>query len=383
MLDYNFSNMKIGMIVTNAYRPDPRVQKEARSLVGAGHQVRVVCWDRKRELPPEAQDGGISIHRLGIQSTYAAGSKQMLYLPRFLAAAFKNLEDWGPQVVHCHDLDTTLAGYVYSRKHHVPWIFDAHEHYPEQMHAQVHRSIYYILVWLERRMVRAAKRVITASQVLAELFQSYGAQVTVLPNCSDLELYQDAAPGAGRESLGLSEHAFIVAYIGGFTRARALLPLIQATELNQEVEVVLVGDGIQRSLVESMLPDHPRVHYLGWVPQEAVPAYIHLADVIYYGLNRQDRSAEYNNPNALFNAMAAGKPFLTTNGGDVARIVRDQGCGIVVEQATPDLLAEAMRRLSDRSLRLEMGRRARQAALTQYNWGVMGEKLIDLYSQLG
>jgi glycosyltransferase involved in cell wall biosynthesis len=47
------SSRRVVMLLSNAFRPDPRVLKEARSLAGAGYEVTVIAWDREGAYPPE------------------------------------------------------------------------------------------------------------------------------------------------------------------------------------------------------------------------------------------------------------------------------------------------------------------------------------------
>ena len=42
---------QIRMLLSNAFRPDPRVLKEARSLAEAGYEVTVIAWDREGKYP--------------------------------------------------------------------------------------------------------------------------------------------------------------------------------------------------------------------------------------------------------------------------------------------------------------------------------------------
>jgi glycosyltransferase involved in cell wall biosynthesis len=208
-----------------------------------------------------------------------------------------------------------------------------------------------------------------------------GGRVSVVGNYQSLQSFSPKR-NISRADLGLRPDDFVVAYIGGFTRVRLILPLIEATEYTQDVTVLLAGDGPQRVAVESKLPDHPGVRYLGQVPQDHVPDYTNLADVIYYGINASDGNAAYSCPNTLFNALTAGKPLLTTNVGEIAHIVREEQCGVVVEQATPSLLAQAIVQLRDSAIYQSLAVNARRAAETKYNWAVAQAVLLDLYRQL-
>jgi glycosyltransferase involved in cell wall biosynthesis len=178
---------------------------------------------------------------------------------------------------------------------------------------------------------------------------------------------------------------YIVAYIGGFTSGRAILELIRATKLFKGATVLLVGDGHRREVIEAEIAIHPNVHYVGWVPQEQVSAYTALADVIYYAHESHslnDGNIQFSAPNALFNAMAAGKPIITTNTGQTRYIVTKEQCGVIIDTATPEQVAQAMEKLCDPDVRSEMGRNARRAAETQYNWGQAQTILLDVYRQL-
>lgn len=370
------------MLLSNAFRPDPRVLKEARSLVHAGYNVTVLCWDRQGELPSQETIEGIVIRRLTpIHSVYVAGSRQILYLPRFWQQAITELANLKPDLVHCHDLDTAPIGYWYTRTHNIPWIFDAHECYPEQIGPQVNRFIYYGLLWLEKFISSRATHVITVGQFLAQRFERFGATVSVIGNYAVFP--PPPSPiSLTRSDIGLNPDDFVVAYVGGFTQARAILPLIQSTQYFAKVKILLLGDGIQKEIIVAQLSTYPQVRYLGHVPQTHVPAYTALADAIYYGLYANNGNSQYSTPNALFNAMVAGKPIITTDIGEIAHIVKQKNCGLVVEKATPVLLAEAIRTLSNPTIRQLLGENAYRLAQNKYNWQTAEQTLINLYHNL-
>jgi len=76
------------MLLSNPYRPDPRVLWEAEALINAGHRVSLIAWDRQVELPAHEIKGGLEVFRIhSARSSYAAGLKQALRVPSFWRAA--------------------------------------------------------------------------------------------------------------------------------------------------------------------------------------------------------------------------------------------------------------------------------------------------------
>jgi hypothetical protein len=49
----SLSQRRIVMLLSNAFLPDPRVLKEARSLTNAGYDVTVIAWDREGTYPAQ------------------------------------------------------------------------------------------------------------------------------------------------------------------------------------------------------------------------------------------------------------------------------------------------------------------------------------------
>jgi len=377
-------SIHVAMLLTNPFRPDPRVHKEARTLVQAGYKVTVVCWDRQGELASQETIDGIAIQRVVIRSGYGVGGRQIFFLPRFWKQALRELRRLQPDIIHCHDLDTAPAGYWHARANRLPWILDAHECYPEQVRGlRVNRAIYNFLLSLERQMIRRATHVITVGSLLAQRFRDMGGRVSVVGNYQPLGDF-NYNHHLSRADLRLRPDEFVVAYIGGFTLGRMILPLIHATQYDPEMTVLLLGDGPQREIIEAELPKYPRVRYLGRVPQEQVPNYTALVDVVYYGLDHhiKDANIHYSSPNALFNALAAGKPVLTTNLGEIARIVQEEKCGIIIEPPAPEQLAKAVKQLRDPALHATMALNARRAAEEKYNWEAAAATLLSLYQQL-
>jgi glycosyltransferase involved in cell wall biosynthesis len=378
---------KIAMLLSNGFRPDPRVFKEALSLIKAGYQVHVICWDREKEFPEYENYHGIHIHRIqNVHTQYGAGIRQLSKVLQFWQAAIRQSLMLNPDIVHCHDLDTLYAGVYIKKRLGVPLIYDAHEDYPALMSLYLPHIMQTLLSGFEKWLLRSVDHTITASAVFAAKLHSRGVSpVTTIGNYQSLEPYnnlQEEVIVRTREDLGILPQDYVVAYIGGFTKNRQLIPLIDAIIEMPNVKLLLWGDGYQRKAIESAITNVPNIHYYGWLPAEEVPLYTSIADVIYYCLLPNYPGAVYNAPNTLSNAMAAGRPILANDVGDLGQIVNQTNCGLLIDTVTPNNIKIAIEKLRDPVLRTKLGFNGKKAALEKYNWDEAKKILLDIYQTL-
>lgn len=378
----------IVMLLSNAFRPDPRVLKEANSLAAAGYTLTIICWDRLGEMPVEATlESGVRIQRIqNVRTVYGAGARQILYTPRFWSAAIRKVKILQPDLVHCHDLDTLYAGKQVKTQLGCKLLFDAHEDYPTQMSLYLPGVFTRLLNIFENQMLRHVDAIVAASTVFMDKVIGAGfSPVVHLPNVQYLSPFKAVDKDQiiqERKALGLSPDAYVISYIGGFTRNRILLPLIEAMRSLPQATLLLCGDGHQRQAIEASVKGLENVKYLGWLPAEQVPLYTCLSDVVYYCLKPDYPGAVYNAPNTLSNAMAAGRPVIANDIGDLGRIVRKTGCGILLDEVTPQAIMEVAHKLSDPNLRVVLGEAGRGAAEREFNWSIAEKRLLDVYRLL-
>jgi glycosyltransferase involved in cell wall biosynthesis len=378
---------RIAMLLSNAFRPDPRVAKEAAGLANAGYAVEIFCWDREGSMPPDQMLDGYKIIRIQqIKSAYGKGPRQLFYTPRFWAAVWRLIRSNPPDIIHCHDLDTLPAGWWFKQRTGARLIYDAHEHYPALMTLYLPGWIVSALTILEKSLLKNVDYVITASSVLADRMLSSGIQpVATIGNYSLLGVFDTVTEEDIRRiraELDIDSNDLVIAYIGGFTRNRMILPLIQAAGDMPGIQVVICGDGHQRAAIESSAAAAANIRYLGWLPDTQVPCYTKMADVVYYCLNPDYPGAIFNAPNTLSNAMAAGRPVIANDVGDLGRIIRSTGCGILLDRLTTGEIQKAIETLRSEPLRHTMGSAGRHAAEAQFNWKAAEEKLLEVYTEV-
>lgn len=379
--------LHVVMPLSNAYQPDPRVEREAQALAAAGYRVSIIAWDRQAKLAPREQQGGVDVIRVqDVHSVHGAGWRQLFHLPRFWRASIRTAVALRPDVLHCHDLDTLYVGWLVKRRLGCKLIYDSHEHYPAVMSLYLPSPLIKALALWERWLMRRVDAAITASTLLRDEFQKRSAKpVVTLGNYQELSAYaavtaEDRA--ALRRELGATESDLLVAYIGALPRDRMLLPLIDAAALLPDVGFHLWGDGLQRAAVERAAAAHANVTVHGWLPAHALPRYFGAMDVLYYCLRADYPGAVYNAPNSLSHAMLSGRPIIANDVGDLGRIVRTTNCGLIIDGAEPERIAAAITALRDPALRAELGGNGLAAARRTYNAEAMQRELLRLYAEV-
>ncbi len=373
------------MLLDNAFRPDPRVANEARSLARAGYRVTILAWDREGERPPCEEWHGVRIKRLGPRSRHRLGSAQLLYLLEFWWFAFWEALGRRVDAVHCHDFITLPLGVVLAACKRCRLIYDAHESYADMLGANVAGWIKRSVVGLERALCRCTDAVLTVGELLAAELRRRGARRTwVVGNWKSLEEFDfgRAELEAKRRELGFGE-GLLVSYVGWLNADRGVGELLEAVAALESVSLLVGGDGPFAAEVEAAARNCPRIRYLGFVDPAQIPVYTAMADVIYYGLDGSNPNAAFSAPNKLFEALAAGRAVVCNRCGEIGRIVAEEGCGIVVDALGRGALVGALSQLLDRERLASCQAASRRAGRERYHWGAAERELLGLYEAVG
>ncbi|MBN1202278.1 MAG: glycosyltransferase family 4 protein [Anaerolineae bacterium] len=396
---------RVCMLLSNGYRPDLRVQKEAHTLALAGYRVTVIAWDRQRRFDPHEVESvpdaliaaladwpdrvagdpcPVTITRVQVPAGYRTGRRLLRAIPLAWTRMLQEAARIRPDVVHAHDFDTLPAAYLYHRLAGVPLVYDSHEHYPGMVRANLGGRLSGTLEGLERWLVPRTDAVITVGERLAARFRAMGGRVSVVFNAQTLpdQPALDAMGRAKRWALGVPEDALLVVYVGVLTPDRLLTPLLEAVPRVENAWCVVGGEGPDLPAVHAAAAACDRIRALGWVPLDDVGAVVASADVVYYGLQVTNPSSVYFMPNLAFYALAAGRPLLTTPVGEIADVVQRENCGVVMDFPTPDATVEALGRLVDPAYRATLSARARFIGQAQYRWLPAATRLLAVYRAL-
>jgi glycosyltransferase involved in cell wall biosynthesis len=167
----------------------------------------------------------------------------------------------------------------------------------------------------------------------------------------------------------------VIGSLGRLTAQKGYDVLVRVLADLPEATLVLVGDGPERTALETLarrLGVADRLVVTGWVEQ----ARSHLATFDLFALPSRWEGM----PLVILEAMFAGLPVVASDVGSVAEAVLDGETGFVVtvddERTLRDRLAML---LADSAMRQSMGERARARAQEQFTADVMARRYEQVY----
>lgn len=360
------------MLLTNGFRPDPRVAKEAQALAQEGYEVTVLAWDREQKYQPEERFGEVLIQR--VRAGWA-GSMLALALryPTFFAKAFRRAMSRDADVVHAHDFDTLALGALVARLKRVPLVFDAHEHYADMVATDLPRVVADLIDRMEAFFVRRADLVVAVNEAQsAYLRPNARGDIVHIDNCVDLP------PEPAR--FDRRRGPIVLFYAGTLEPMRYIEESIRAAESIDDCVYKVAGFGrLEPFVVERATSG--KVRFLGLLPHAEMMREMASSDAVLCLLDPQNINYRLSTPNKLYEAMAVGVPILTTAGTLSGDIVAREGCGAAFEWSD-EAFRQAVEEIRDVEARARMGRAGRRAAEREYNWPNMRRHLLDGYGRV-
>jgi glycosyltransferase involved in cell wall biosynthesis len=255
-----------------------------------------------------------------------------------------------------------------------------------------------IWIAIERTLDRITTRTVLISESqVDELVDRYHVvspqKVCVIRNGYDLSLF-----GSGtdvrqarelRQTFGFDDSHFVVLWAGRLVPIKnvdLLAEIVRAAKGSPKLRFLVVGDGTDRTKLETLTAGCSNIRVAGW--RTDIPALWAAADA---GLVT---SRNEGTPSALVEAMASGKPFVSTNVGGVidlaARPTRRDNSSAVIRAANGFLtpldaraMLDCLELLAlDPAVALAMGRAGRSFATSHYSDVRLQTDMEKLYTHL-
>ena len=237
--------------------------------------------------------------------------------------------------------------------------------------------------WLYRK---ATRFIVTTGEALRQqLIAEVGvaaARVRSVPTGIDLKRYHPAdfsqpeTRAALRAQLQLATDAPIIGIVATLRSWKGHRYLIEAVAGLHDVQLVIAGDGPQRSALEAQvaaLQLHERVRFTGNLKD--VAPWLQAFDIF-----TLPSYANEGVPQAIMQAMACGLPVVSTPVGSIGEIVSHEETGLLVAPHDAASLRAALQRLlGDAALRARFGAAGRARALARFSDTLMVQRMEQIF----
>ncbi len=277
------------------------------------------------------------------------------------------------------------------KRDRVPVVYDARDIYLEARNLARSRGITrWLAARAERGWAARSARVITVNDAYADVMAERlrVKRPLVVMNCS--YRYEPAEPPERRfhERFGLPPDEKIVLYHGGLFPHRGIEQLLDALAgLRSGISLVLMGYGVLEPEFRRRSADEPlagRVWMMNAVPPADLLDWVACADVVAMPIQASTLNHRLTTPNKLFEAMAAGVPSVVSDLPGMATIVRETGCGLLIDPESVPALARAIESIVDLPPAewADWRRRCLAAAHDRYSWESQVKRLVEEYGRL-
>lgn len=330
-------------------------------------EPHVICLSQEGELVKELEAAHIPTFCLG------ARTRKNLTVYFRLAKCLKNIQ---PKILQTYLYHANIMGRFAARKAGVP-------HTVSGIRVAERRGK--LRLWVDRLTQGSVAHHVCVSKDVAEFsIQSSGLhtdKVVVIPNGVDTERFSQAQ-AVDLSQFGIPEGAKTVLFVGRLDRQKGPFILLAAVkgilQAHDNVHVLFVGDGPLRNPLHDWVREHnlaANIHFAG--QQREIESFYQAADCLVLPSRWEGM------PNVVLEAMAAGKPVITTTVEGTRDLISNHVNGLLIPPESPqELAAKLTMLLTDPDQAANLGKAAQTHIQKEFTWENTVKKYDRLYRSL-
>jgi D-inositol-3-phosphate glycosyltransferase len=253
---------------------------------------------------------------------------------------------------------------------------------------------------VEKRLLREADRVVAATQAevaqIQWLYQVSTERVAVIPPGVDTGRFYPIAADEAKEYVGIPLEKRMVLFVGRIESLKGIDTLLHAMaglknkglfddhgvclaiiggEADESSEE-LSAEMVRLTSLSEELDLEDIVRFLGKRDQDTLPYHYSAAEVVVVPSHYESFGL------VALEAMACGAPVVASETGGLAFLIKDGETGFHVPAGDVEVLASRLETiLDDDLLRKRLGRQA-SAYAQGYDWTLISDQILELYSSL-
>jgi len=353
------------------------VQQQLLSLLKAYSRERFnpifCCLGPKEEIGKEIEGTGIEFIPLNKLRYNRFSSGIVLELHRLMKK--KQIH-----VVRTHRYRSNLYGRLAAFFAGVPVIIaSVHDNYRTDKRPK--RRI------MNRILSKITDKIVAVSEAVKEDIMRYDridpSKIEVIPNGIDVERFNPEKKTTDiRKEFSLEEDDIVIGFIGRIVTAKGLEYLLDALPYLKgefkSIKLLIVGEG---SLVEELKERAKKNNIFNNIlftgKRRDIPEILASIDIFVMP------SIAEGLPNALLEAMAMGKPIVTTEVGGIPEVIKNEINGLLVPPRNAESLVTAIKTfLDNRHLAIKIGQRAKNYVEENLSIQTTTQKWESLYTVL-
>ena len=357
------------------FREQAMAMKEAgHNVIVAFVEVRLASRDLFSEKVDIKDDNGIKTYRIiqgKIPKTGNIGT--VIAFRRGLIKIIKNLYNReNIDIVHLHSCIWGGIGAVSaSRKLNIPLVITEHSSYYSRYRVKMIEKL------ILRYSFKSANKVISVSNSLREIISKYKSNIEVIPNMVDCDKVLSIINK--NNNLG-EEGQFTILSLCYLKKNKGIDILIRAFSTyfrGKEVKLIIAGDGPERENLENLSKELgilEQVEFKGALNRDEVYKVMSNCNIFVLPSRFETFGV------VLIEALANGKPVISTRNGGANDIVTDEN-GILVDIDDIEGLGKAMV-----DLKLNYNKyneeEIRNSCINKYSKKIITRQLEKVYSEL-
>ena len=354
--------------VTTDLTYDQRMQRICTTLAGAGYRVTLVGRELPQSLPFTQQN--YTQHRL--RCRYHGG--KLFYL-EYNWRLYRWLIEQDFDAICAVDLDTLWAAARAVKVRGGRLVYDAHEYFTETPEVVRRPAVQRAWAGLADRYLPRVAAAYTVSEGLAELLTArYRVPFGVVRNIA-----------VANPVTAVTAMPRFILYQGALNEGRGLPELLHAVTALPELHLRLAGEGDLSDELRQLtqqLKLSGRVHFLGYVTPDRLPALTASAWLGYNLLEDRGLSYRYSLANKTFDYYRAGLPALHSSLPEYIRLAERHGGVVLVDRLRPENIVAAVRSLLLNTNLYQQLQQESAAAGRVLTWENEAPRLLDIYASV-
>ena len=353
----------------------------AKQLINYGHDVNIITpkWLKGPKWLRKEETNGIEIFRFNIKRRIWKFIDPFFHLQPLL-------KEMSPDILNAHYVSPTgFGGFFWSKIMGIPSVFTLHG---EDIYDPIY-SVPKVLQRLMKGVLRNCSDITAISSfvknIVVRKFSISEERIKVIPNGVNTKKFAPYCNGTAiREKYHIKDNELLVLTVQRLHPRKAvqyfLKVISKISKSEDRMRFMIVGDGPEKlklMKLSRILKIEDKLIFTGFVPDSTLPSYYAACDIftlhtLYEGLGV-----------VLLEAIASGKPVVTTIAGGTTDIIQDGVNGLLVKPRDIKAFTNAVLILANnKDLRTKMGERGREMAVDKFDWKTIAKKYIQVYTSV-